>query len=502
MESKELACSGNKGLMQVILFSMHGCHLFTNTSQMKEQHWNFWQTITSSYILAADFFLQGKEHEAIFMIFYAAMVEECLAQGVPLVNDWFWCRPKSRPKTISIRLSDIFSEFACLNRAVVNTQTRKAMAGFLTDMLERPNLPDQEHHDVNMLKERLKVIVGDEVDGVVHNFDTDGAEPRKLMKIFLVSKSLDSRQEIEVYGGTSLKWVMHVSLAMCNGHFSFLSGGEQINLKVIRCPFLSIVNGPAHYLFTSGDKTLDELGIKDGDAFRFCFTYHNSDDVCISGKLFVPNNIDEDRQPTKKSKRKANSRRKKSTRSNQSYIPHHKTSVDILREAHSKAMEPVLCELRPQLKVIREQLAALSLQKSLPRMGRKIENIEKENSSIESTESVSKEDSYCGKAGKSVYPVLVGEVTHLYKTSKLSLRKSKPFQRITTLDLHGCSMDKALEMLHKGLHEWVEEAMKGEHPFVIPVNIICGGGNQILSEVVAQFIRDNPQVANRPRGAV
>jgi DNA-nicking Smr family endonuclease len=165
-------------------------------------------------------------------------------------------------------------------------------------------------------------------------------------------------------------------------------------------------------------------------------------------------------------------------------------------------MEPVLCELRPQLKVIREQLAALSLQKSLPRMGRKIENIEKENSSIESTESVSKEDSYCGKAGKSVYPVLVGEVTHLYKTSKLSLRKSKPFQRITTLDLHGCSMDKALEMLHKGLHEWVEEAMKGEHPFVIPVNIICGGGNQILSEVVAQFIRDNPQVANRPRGAV
>eukprot|EP00571_Detonula_confervacea_P015386 CAMPEP_0172303428 /NCGR_PEP_ID=MMETSP1058-20130122/4961_1 /TAXON_ID=83371 /ORGANISM="Detonula confervacea, Strain CCMP 353" /LENGTH=70 /DNA_ID=CAMNT_0013014235 /DNA_START=944 /DNA_END=1156 /DNA_ORIENTATION=+ len=68
------------------------------------------------------------------------------------------------------------------------------------------------------------------------------------------------------------------------------------------------------------------------------------------------------------------------------------------------------------------------------------------------------------------------------------------------MDLHGFSRYKALDMLRKGLREWVNEAMKGEYPFVVAVNIICGGGNQVLSELVAQFIRDNPQFANRPKG--
>ena len=540
METKELACSGkNEGMAQVFNFATHSCSLFANASDTKEYHWNFWQTITSSYILAAEFFLQGREHAAIFMIFYAAMVEECLAQGTPLVNDWLWNRPsttsedeKNVYKRITFSVKDLFSKFATLYRAFVNTRTRIAMASFLNDMLKiRPNAPDQEHHDVNILKrqeesiimfkEQLEGFLGDEKeDAVVHSFDTHGAEPRKLMKIFLVGRSLDSKQEIEVYGGTTLKWVMHASLAMCNGKFAVLGGFERINPKKIRCPFLRIINGvkdfppnlngPAHYLLTSGDKTLDELGFKDDDIFRLCFTSHIRDDlVFVSGKWYPRKSLasnyddDEDRRKKKKSKGKANSRRKKSTRSNQSYLPYHKTSVDSLREAHSKAMEPVLHELRPQLKVIRDKLAALSLQKSLPRSGRLHNIAKRENENVSNaSENASKEDSYCGKAGKSVYPVLVGEVTHLYKTLKLSLRKSKPFQRVTTLDLHGCSMDKALEMLHKGLHEWVEEAMKGEHPFVIPVNIICGGGNQILSEVVAQFIRDNPQVANRPRGTV
>ena len=542
METKELACSGkNEGMAQVFNFATHSCSLFANASDTKEYHWNFWQTITSSYILAAEFFLQGREHAAIFMIFYAAMVEECLAQGTPLVNDWLWNRPsttsedeKNVYKRITFSVKDLFSKFATLYRAFVNTRTRIAMASFLNDMLKiRPNAPDQEHHDVNILKrqeesiimfkEKLEGFLGDKKeDAVVHSFDTHGAEPKQMMRIYLVGRSLDPKQEIEVYGGTTLKWVMHASLAMCNGKFGILSGFERINPKTIQCPFLRIINeipeagwfnGPAHYLLTSGDKTLDELGIKDGDFFRLCFTFHNRDDVAfVSGKWYPLKSLtlasnyddDEDKRKKKKSKHKANSRRRKSTRSNQSYLPYHKTSIDSWREAHSKAMEPVLHELRPQLKVIRDKLTALSLQKSLPGSGR-LHNIakrEKENVSIESTESVSKEDSYCGKEGKSFYPVLVGEVTHLYKTSKLSLRKSKPFQRITTLDLHGCSKDEALEMLQKGLHEWVDEAMKGEHPFVIPVNIICGGGNQILSEVVAQFIRDNPQVANRPRGTV
>lgn len=41
--------------------------------------------------------------------------------------------------------------------------------------------------------------------------------------------------------------------------------------------------------------------------------------------------------------------------------------------------------------------------------------------------------------------------------------------------------------------------MMGEHPFVVKVDVVCGYGNQVLSECVAQWIRRNKQVANRPK---
>ncbi len=41
--------------------------------------------------------------------------------------------------------------------------------------------------------------------------------------------------------------------------------------------------------------------------------------------------------------------------------------------------------------------------------------------------------------------------------------------------------------------------MKGEYPWVIPVDIICGGGNQSLREVVAAWIKRENQVGKRPK---
>ncbi len=39
--------------------------------------------------------------------------------------------------------------------------------------------------------------------------------------------------------------------------------------------------------------------------------------------------------------------------------------------------------------------------------------------------------------------------------------------------------------------------MRGDCPWVIPVDIICGGGSQALSDVVRDWIRANPQVVNK-----
>jgi hypothetical protein len=45
----------------------------------------------------------------------------------------------------------------------------------------------------------------------------------------------------------------------------------------------------------------------------------------------------------------------------------------------------------------------------------------------------------------------------------------------------------------------MDAAMKGEYPWVIPAVIVCGGGNQILSETVEAWIREKKNVANAPK---
>jgi len=91
----------------------------------------------------------------------------------------------------------------------------------------------------------------------------------------------------------------------------------------------------------------------------------------------------------------------------------------------------------------------------------------------------------------------VGEPDNLYKTSKM--RVAAPSGDMT-LDLHGRSRPEALGLLRRRLAIWSERAMMSDYPFVVAADIVCGRGTQGLSELVADFIRDNPQVANRPKG--
>ena len=105
-----------------------------------------------------------------------------------------------------------------------------------------------------------------------------------------------------------------------------------------------------------------------------------------------------------------------------------------------------------------------------------------------------------GKAGKSYVLVQVGEVTNLYKTSKPSANRNRqPTRKVIIIDLHGLTKVDALARLDTSLPKWVDIAMKGEYPWVIPVNIICGGGKQILAEAVTSWIQKNTQVANAPK---
>ena len=100
------------------------------------------------------------------------------------------------------------------------------------------------------------------------------------------------------------------------------------------------------------------------------------------------------------------------------------------------------------------------------------------------------------KAGVPFYAVHVGATENLYKTQKPALAgRDKPI----SIDLHGRTMEEALSDLDSKLPEWINIAMRGAHPFMIRVVIVCGGGNQILSEAVEGWIKGNENVARAPQ---
>mmetsp|Transcript_2252 Transcript_2252/g.3565 ORF Transcript_2252/g.3565 Transcript_2252/m.3565 type:complete len:213 (-) Transcript_2252:35-673(-) len=169
------------------------------------------------------------------------------------------------------------------------------------------------------------------------------------------------------------------------------------------------------------------------------------------------------------------------------------------RQEHSRSMTPVFEELQPLLKVIRNHLNDLTIKKSAPKKRRpknaRKKVVPEEPATASSSLSLLAEDFLGGKAGKIMYSILVGE--GLYSTSKNPLPRAP-----ITIDLHGCTREEATLVLDENLPIWINTAMRGEYPWIIPVDIICGGGNQILSDVVQHWIQNNRHVANRPKGFV
>ena len=67
------------------------------------------------------------------------------------------------------------------------------------------------------------------------------------------------------------------------------------------------------------------------------------------------------------------------------------------------------------------------------------------------------------------------------------------------IDLHNCIREEALCRLNEWEGSTMDAAMNGEYPFIIPAVIVCGGGAQILSEVVEDWIKEKKNVANAPK---
>ena len=124
------------------------------------------------------------------------------------------------------------------------------------------------------------------------------------------------------------------------------------------------------YLITNNTKTLGGLGMKDGTMFILRslrdkeVAAPNCTDIKATPKAIKEGGTILKLGSHRKSKEK---NEKKSTKQLPDYLKSEATDEYTLREVHSKAMEPVLNELRPRLKSIRDKLSALSLKKELPK---------------------------------------------------------------------------------------------------------------------------------------
>ena len=167
---------------------------------------------------------------------------------------------------------------------------------------------------------------------------------------------------------------------------------------------------------------------------------------------------------------------------------------------HSKKLSKVHEEVHGRLKDIRTRLAALTVERQPPKQ--KSKGRRKKKARDRADDGVPSLPCSDGgpKAGKPFFRVHVGEVQHLYKPHrKASRHRRSPHGNAAAaevLDLHGCTREEALRRLDARLPRWVDAAMRGAYPFVIPAKIVCGGGNQILAGTVETWIRDHAQVAN------
>jgi len=458
--------------------------------------WDITRGIDAAYMIAGDLYLRGKMHQSVYMVFFASILCEFVSDSKQI-------------STLPVTLNDFLSVFAHIRLATVNTRTTKLLRDFLSEVhpskafwkhklseeakAQSPNSPLFSNHMpiLDQPKRKLITLFMDHRPDVYRECQVyEDSTLTQLSIVWFIIDTEDDDDETETF-----------KVPAGRARRLFLTRPKSI-VKVSRNTMIQ-VNGESDYPFISiyANKTLRQLGINEGDRFK-CqlmptvkMDEEDGEAVQQETKKSASRNAKKQQSGRGKMKRKTNTPSNPPPSNQEQEPTRHKQQ---LKEAHSKLMEPVLNEMRPQLQPIRRKLDSLTLQRRLPKQkkGPKvISNDDKENvcnfTNILATSG--------GKAGKIAFPIVVGQVTNLFNSSKPSRSRNSRRYKIISLDLHGLSKKQALEKLNENLPRWVDTAMKGENPWVIPIDIICGGGNQVLSEVVTAWIRSEHQVANRPK---
>ena len=234
------------------------------------------------------------------------------------------------------------------------------------------------------------------------------------------------------------------------------------------------------------EKRLHELGVKDQDVIILVDVPPKTKDAALM--LTNGNCKSQGSTVTNTNGRKSSVFRSKRTatrRSSADYsiaIPH--------RVSHSVLLSRVFEEANAIFAERRRALNELAIKKSHPKPRQSKAVVNTASTPLSHNTSL---DGIGGKPGKTRFPITVGEPNFLYRSSKV---KAKTNVHHVLLDLHGCSKEEAIARMNDMLPNWIDMAMKN-HPYTLNADIICGGGNQILSETVESWIKGKNNVANR-----
>lgn len=245
------------------------------------------------------------------------------------------------------------------------------------------------------------------------------------------------------------------------------------------------------FLSSCGNKKLDDLNICDGDVLGYVDAQRMSESSQVSAQDSPTNNAS---APRTKQRRNTGKKRFKNSSVQLSY----QTSTP--KEIHSKLLTQLHEEAEPLFRDIRKKLNDLAIKKQ-PNPKRTKSKVQAQRMDQNNPSDVG----IGGAPGNIMFEVVVGNVDDLYKSSKPGSGRNSQVQskngtrRRLSIDLHGKSTDEALKSLDDSLPSWLETAMRGSYPFVSAVDIITGGGHQILSEVVEKWIKSQRHVARRPK---
>ena len=376
------------------------------------------------------------------------------------------------------------------NGLVAASTRREAMDLYLHEMLppdyqRRMTFASQAANAKNHVCDYVSLISHDWNSSSSSNHqgskkNSDIVDDDAMVDIILVDSGNCDEEKVTVGSSSMLKTI-----------FSNYAENKQVSLRSLRFSY-----GDRNLFLTEvGQKSLSDYGMKNLDKIHISNITRPKQDSITSAKSSKENDGKSSKSPeiTTKIIRRG---KKKFTRS--SSVPEI-DDCDRFKICHSRALSYLFEEAEPKLKEIRQRLNSLNIQNTQP----KKRSFNRRHSIAVQPIDNPITDGLGGKAGKVCFFLQVGAVDNLHKTTKpIVYAKRNSNSQVPDpifIDLHGYTKEEATKELDVCLPQWVDTAMGGAYPWVLPVTVVCGGGNQILSESVDKWVRKNDRVSNAPK---